>query len=127
MRYDQKSFFAVVLFMAIRYDNEKWENSSLARVMSLNQIIFQIYCAKSNMLRNRDEFKKRALNYLFFKIPDDERFKKLLENMRFLLYSLNSDDIVQKEEIIEDCEDLFKRNMSFIDEFLGDRYGVTSL
>ena len=127
IRHDLESFFAVVLFMATRYHNEKWDGSPLASAMSPNQNTKQIFNAKSSLFENRNQFKLKALNYLSPKIPDGERFKKLLEDMRSSLYPLDPDDAVEDEEVTKICEDLFKRNMSFIDKFLGDRCGVTSL
>ena len=113
--------------MATRYHNEKWDGSALAFAMSPNKDTRDIYNAKTALFRTRNEFKEGVLDDLSPKIPDGKRFKKLLEDMRSSLYPLNYDDTVEDEEVTKTCEDLFERNMSFIDEFLGDRCGVTSL
>ena len=130
IRHDLESFFAVVLFMASYYHNENWESSPLADTMLPKREMQHIYYAKSAIFTKPTEFKDKILQYLSPMIPDGERFKKLLEDMRSSLYpfdSENTDNIVPDEEVTAICEDLFKRNMSFIDDFLRDDCGVTSL
>ena len=81
----------------------------------------QIYNAKKGITVDKRSFQKDVLKYLSPNIPDGKRFNELLENIRSALYPAmeSSDD----EKFTRSCEDLFKKIMRFIDNFLDDGHG----
>ena len=128
LRHDLESFFAVVLYMATRYKNPDWKFSALAAATAPSQTLEFVYRYKLSMFTTAAQFQLDILDQLSPEVAENSDFKQLLENMRFTLYSPGWNiQTTNDEEETRLCEELFKKIMGYIDEFLQDRHGTTSL